>query len=461
MLTFSDLRFIFRIFPILVLIYYITPTKLRAWVLLIGSIALYAVGEPYFVLLLLGLTVLNYLLGKGVHALRGGGRKFLLALALLLDIGALATFKVLGTYVDSAFLPVGISFYCFKMISYQADLYRGKMVTRPSFRDTALYFCFFAQILQGPVTRFDFITHNHLWRERHYAVSEKEHRKKVLEDVDDGLRYFILGLSMKILLADHLAMLWNQLKTIGFETISTPLAWLGAYGYSLELYFDFWGYSLMAAGLGVMLGFPFVKNFDQPYGACGVADFYRRWHITLGMFLRDYVYFPLGGSRCGKIRTIFNLLVVWIITGIWHGLTPNFLIWGLTLFFLIVMEKFLWNRWKFTRLVMGHFHVLVLIPLTWVVFAIPDLTELGFYMMRLFPFWGHGISVNPLDFSRYGVGFFGFFITGLILLIPGVYRLMVNNRKKPVMSVILFTLFWLCVYSLCTSAGNPFMYLKF
>ena len=457
MLNFSDMNFIFRIFPVMMLLYYIAPSKARPWVLLVVSLVLYGLGEPVFICLLAGLTLLNFLLGKGTRK----GKKLILACGVLLDVTALMGFKILGTYVDQSLLPVGLSFYCFKMISYQADLYKGKIAVKPSFRDTALYFCLFAQILQGPVTRFDFISHNHLWRERHYAVSEKDHRKKVLEDVDEGLRFFILGLSMKVLLADHLAMLWNQLKTIGFETISTPLAWLGAYGYSLQLYFDFWGYSLMAAGLGVMLGFPFVRNFDQPYGSCGVAEFYRRWHITLGMFLRDYIYFPLGGSRKGAFRTVLNLFIVWCITGVWHGLTVNYLIWSTTLFLLILTEKFLWNRWKGTRFLMGHFHVLVLVPLTWVMFAIPDPMELLIYFTRLFPFFGQGISVNPLDFTRYGLGFFGFFIAGLLFLIPGVYRACVKYRKHPVFSLILFVLFWICVYSLSNAQGNPFMYLKF
>lgn len=268
---------------------------------------------------------------------------------------------------------------------------------------------------------------------------------------------------MKVLLADHLAMLWKDIGTIGYESISTPLAWLGAVTYSLQLYFDFWGYSLMAAGIGVMLGFPFVTNFDQPYSSKGVAEFYRRWHVTLGSWFRDYIYFPMGGSRHGSLRTIFNLLIVWVITGFWHGVTLNFILWGVLLFVIIICERF----FVFKSLpevlgkIIGKINVLVLIPLTWVVFAIPDCSMLKAYFMRLFPLFGEGISVNRGDFAKNLEIYWIVLLPGLLLLIPGVYRFFEKNRKNPVFTLILLGVFWFCIYSLSNAAGNPFMYFRF
>ncbi|MBE5999263.1 MAG: MBOAT family protein, partial [Sarcina sp.] len=261
--------------------------------------------------------------------------------------------------------------------------------------------------------------------------------------------------------ADRLGILWNEIIKIGFESISTPLAWLGAAGYSLELYYDFWGYSLMAAGLGLMLGFKFVQNFAHPYAACGIADFYRRWHATLGSWFRDYVYIPLGGSRGGALTTVRNLLVVWLLTGFWHGGTLNFLIWGVVLGLLIIWEKFVVADLMDRVPLLGHLHVIVLIPLTWVVFAITDLKELAVYFSRLFPFFGTGVAVNKGDFAKYLGIYWPFFAAAVLLCIPFVYKSIVWKRKNPLVLALLFLLFWVSVYFSSISAGNPFMYFSF
>ena len=198
---------------------------------------------------------------------------------------------------------------------------------------TAVYSTMFPQIVSGPIMRFN--EGSFLLEERNYSW----------EKVEEGLQYFILGLGTKVLLADRLAILWKDIHVIGYESISTPLAWLGAVSYSMELYFDFWGYSLMASGLCVMLGFPFIMNFDHPYASKSISEFWRRWHMTLGSFFRDYVYIPLGGSREGTDKTIRNLLAVWLLTGFWHGGSLNFILWGLLLFALIVIEKQWIGKW--------------------------------------------------------------------------------------------------------------------
>ncbi len=472
MINFSDLIFIFRFLPVFLIAFYITPAKFRTWTLLLGSLMFYVVGDLKMFPVLLGAVIINYLFGM---ALRGSGKKLLLGFVLFLDAAMLAEFKILGQFVDQSLMPIGISFFTFKMISYQVDNFRGEFEKEPGFVEVAAYFCMFPQVVSGPIMRFSDYRENKLLLKREvdeevdfFDLDEEEAKKKtdesgILEKIEDGLRFFTVGLGMKVLLADHLAMLWKDIGTIGYESISTPLAWLGAATYSLQLYFDFWGYSLMAAGIGVMLGFPFVINFDHPYASKSVAEFYRRWHVSLGNWFRDYIYFPMGGSRHGNLRTIINLLVVWIITGFWHGVTFNFVLWGVILFAIIVAERF----FVFKKLpsylgsLIGRINVLVLITLTWVVFAIPDRVMLEDYFLRLFPIYGQGISVNQGDFIKNLEIYAVVLIPGLLLLIPGIFRFFEKNRKRPVFTVLLLVLFWACIFSLSNAAGNPFMYFRF
>lgn len=514
MINFSDLTFIFRFLPVFIVAFYLTPYEFRTLTLLLGSLVFYGVGDIKMFPVLLGAVIINYLFSR---ALKGGGSKALLGFAIVLDALMLVEFKLLGQFVDSSFMPIGVSFFTFKMISFQIDNYRGKVDEKAGFLDIAAYFVMFPQIVSGPIMRFEDYVKNpfmKLWNRENVETdsesaseTETDQEKEIevletvkndsdsdseiinldtdegmekLEDtgknesaaevektgklhaIEDGLRFFIIGLAFKVLLADHLSMLWRDIGTIGYESISTALAWLGAYTYSMELYFDFWGYSLMAAGIGVMLGFPFIVNFDQPYGSRNVSEFYRRWHATLGSWFRDYIYFPMGGSRKGNLRTVLNLLTVWLITGFWHGVTLNFILWGMIIFVIILCERFILAKLpKFLGGLIGRINVLVLIPLTWVVFALPDNGMLSTYFMRLFPFFGVGVSINQGDFIK-NVGIYGIVLgTGLILMIPAVYGFFVKHRKNPVFTVGLLLLFWACVYSLSNAAGNPFMYFKF
>ena len=322
MVNFSGLEFIFRFLPVFLIIYWIIPSRYRDALLFAGSLVFYAFGAKLFVILLFLLVLVNYVLGEMVWVMPGRRRKVqqrqMLVTIVTVDVIVLIVFKILALKVKASLLPLGLSFYIFKMISYQADLYLGRMRRRPSFMQAAAYFTMFPQIAQGPIMRF-----SQGWIEKPTNVRRQTvyiERSVSLAKVEDGICFFAMGLGMKILIADRLGILWNEIIKIGFESISTPLAWLGAVGYSLELYFDFWGYSLMAAGIGLMLGFRFVQNFIHPYAACGIADFYRRWHATLGSWFRDYVYIPLGGSRCGTFAVIRNLMIVWLLTGFWQFL---------------------------------------------------------------------------------------------------------------------------------------------
>lgn len=458
MVSFSSMEFLFRFLPIFLVIYFIVPAKYREIVLLMGSLIFYAVGEPIFILVLIAATVINYYLGMQVWKLSEGftiqnwqakKRRRIASWAIGIDVAVLAVFKGLAVFVDSALLPLGISFYIFKMVSFQADLLRGEVWTRPKFRQVALYFTLFPQVTSGPIMRYN---------EGEFAAEKRGNPGQF----EDGLKYFIIGLGMKVLLADRLAILWNDLQMIGFQSISTPLAWLGAAGYSMQLYFDFWGYSLMASGLLVMLGYRFIENFNHPYASKSIGEFYRRWHVTLGRWFRDYVYIPMGGSRCSKKRIVLNLAVVWLLTGIWHGNGINYIIWGAALGLLIILEKLLYGKYLQKLPVIGNIYVLVLIPITWIVFAITDLKNLGIYLGRLFPFiGGSGVAVNQQDIIRYAGNYGIYFIAGIILCIPAVFRFYEKHKKNPVIQLLLVAVFWLSVYFLSSSAGNPFMYLNF
>ena len=463
MINFSGLEFIFRFLPVFMIIYWIIPSTYRDAFLFVGSLVFYASGAKWFTLLLLGLVFVNYLFGALVWVMPGRRRKTqqrqMLIAIVVIDAVVLIVFKVLALKVKSTLLPLGLSFYIFKMISYQADLYLEKMHKRPSFMQAAAYFTMFPQIAQGPIMRF-----TQGWIEKPTNIRRRTvymERAVSLQKIEDGLSFFVIGLGMKVLIADRLGILWNEIVKIGFESISTPLAWLGAVGYSLELYFDFWGYSLMAGGIGLMLGFRFIQNFIHPYAACGIADFYRRWHATLGSWFRDYVYIPLGGSRCSSAAVIRNLMIVWLLTGFWHGGTLNFIIWGLALGLMIVWEKFVVKDLIRRVPLIGHLHVIILIPLTWVIFAITDLKELGMYFTRLFPFFGTGVAVNRGDFAKYIGIYWPFLAAGVLLCVPVFYNLLVWKRKNPLVIALLLVIFWVSVYFASISAGNPFMYFSF
>lgn len=447
------MEFLFRFLPVFLIVYYIVPAKWRDAVMLLGSIAFYAMGDPIFVVLLLGMTILNYLCGCIIYFDTRSGRndrerRIILIFSVVIDALVLTLFKVLAVAVNPSLLPIGLSFYIFKMISYQADLYRGNIKRNMTFIRTAAYFTMFPQVTQGPIMR--------------YSMGFSHFSRQVsLERFENGLVCVVMGLGMKTLLADRLAILWNEILKIGYDGMSTPLAWLGAYGYSFRLYYDFWGYSLIAAGIGVMLGYPFVENFIHPYAAKNIGDFYRRWHATLGSWFKDYIYIPLGGSRVGVWTTIRNLMVVWLVTGLWHGGTLNFVIWGLVLGAIIVFEKYVLSRNETVSAIVGRCNVLIVIPLTWVVFAISDLKMLGMYFARLFPFFGIGETVNPADFLRELGMFWPYLLFSVVLLFPRVYQLALRHRRNPIVLTLLTFVFWYSVYYIVNSSGNTFMYLNF
>lgn len=443
-MTFSDLKFIFIFLPTSLVLYYLAPKNLKNDVLLFGSILFYGFGSWWQTGLLAADIAANYLLSK---TFSGTGRHYR-RLCFWLTVGANAALLV--WFKSRNFMPVGISFYSFQMIAYQADVYRGTIPREQSLLRFGTFLFFFPKLQEGPITRYDELSGD-LRRSPCHA-----------ENLEAGFRIFVVGLACKVLLADKLAGLWKQLSVIGFDSVSTPMAWLGMVAYTLQLYFDFSGYSLIAIGIGKMFGFTLPQNFLFPYGSISVSEFYRRWHATLGRWFRDYVYIPLGGSRKGMVRTIGNLLLVWLLTGLWHGIRWNFVLWGLSLFVLIALEKLFLRKRLEKFPLLGHLYVLFVIPLTWMLFANTNLADLAVYFTRLFPFQAGGGRAYAGDWLEYGTAYAPYLIAGCVFLFPQCEKFLLDKKKhRAVTTAILSVLFWMSVYSIHNSINNPFMYLQF
>ena len=450
--------------PLFFLCYFLTPKPFRNIVLFLGSIIFYAVGEPVYVLLMLFSILVNFMLC--VHMARekrARQRKWLLGCILILDFGMLSLFK----YYDFAAqnvnlllhreavpmlnltLPLGISFYTFQIASYAADIYRRKMKHTGTLLEFATYVSMFPQLIAGPIVQYQEVS------------SELESRKTTLYSIEKGLEIFCFGLGAKVLLANKIWIFWNQIQGIGYANLSTPAAWMGAVAYSFHIYFDFWGYSLMAIGLGHMLGFHLPRNFESPYMVKSVTEFWRKWHMTLGRFFREYVYIPLGGNRKGNLRMLINMLIVWSLTGLWHGASWNFVLWGLGFFVLLSLEKFIYGKFLENSRIIGHIYIWILIPVTWVVFAIPDLEQLAVYLQQLAGIHRQPVLVSTDQLMRY-VREYGrlfaacaFFSTGL------PKRIYYGIRGGIVVVALALAVFWMSVYELANGINNPFLYFRF
>ncbi len=472
-MVFSSLDFIFRFLPIFLIFYYITPNQYKNIVLLIGSICFYALGEPVYVLLILFSVLINFVIGKRIDhcGSRVKGRKIWLSLALLYNFGMLAAFKYTGFFIENSnrciqflglqnehkipviniVLPLGISFYTFQIVSYIIDVYKEKTKAEASIVCLGTYVCMFPQLLAGPIVTYVSIRDQLI--NRTYSMRKMEY----------GLHLFIIGLASKVLIANRIEGLWRDIQTIGYESISTPLAWMGAFAYSLQILFDFQGYSLMAIGLGKMLGFALPKNFNYPYTSKSMTEFWQRWHMTLGQWFKEYVYIPLGGNRSGALRTFFNLLIVWSLTGFWHGANWNFIIWGISIFLIMVIEKAGLKKWLDRFPFFGRLYMFLLVPITWVIFAITSMADLRVYFSRMFPFWGlfEGACVNPQDYLKYMMQYGIFFVIGGLCSTRILGRWYRRHRSGFLAILGLFILFWLSIYYLSNASNNPFLYFRF
>lgn len=461
-MSFSDLTFLFYFLPLFFAVYYIVPFRFKNAVLVLGSAAFYFLGAGARDCLLLGASIVfHYALARGMEGRTVHVRKALLVFGLCIDLFGLVYFKYaafilenLGKLTGTAFslvqlaLPLGVSFYLFQSVGYLIDVFRGRQAEK-NFIDFTAFVLAFPQLTMGPILRYD------EWRG---ALKE---RTIAREDIFLGFECFTIGLCFKVLLADQLAPLWASLERIGYGYLSAPLAWLGAVSYSLQLYFDFSGYSLMAMGLGQMLGLRVPRNFDLPYTTRSVSEFYRRWHITLGTWFRDYLYIPLGGSRRGKARTVLALTVVWVFTGLWHGASWNFVLWGVMLLAFILLEKFCIGSFLKEHKFLSHLYLLFVIPQTWVVFRITKLSDVGAYFSRLFPFFGTHSAVSAQDALKLLASYWWLLLLAIFFCLPQPRRFYEKHRGSLLLDLPLFLLFWVCVYFIATSSGNAFLYSRF
>ena len=446
------MEFLLYFLPLFMLLYGITPRAYKNVTLFVGSLVFYAYGEPIYILFLLLSILVNYFVGlhiaerKKEKRSRHKRRKILLAAAIIGNIGVLMVFKA-GLW--NLGLPLGISFYTFQILSYLIDVYQGDIHYERSFLKFADYVAMFPKVVSGPLVRYGEIE------------GDLEVRRFTAKGVQDGIKYFIVGLAFKILLADRIGLLWHEVQVTGFESISLPLSWIAAIAYSFHIYFDFCGYSLMATGLGRMLGFELPENFRTPYMAKSVRDFYRRWHITLGRWFCRYVYIPLGGSRRGELRTAFNLLVIWLMTSLWHGGTLNYFLWGMLLCFLIVIERQLGKVPALKQLkILPHLYLWFVIPITWMCFAITDIYQLGVYLGRMFGVVG-GIHVNGSDWRKALDNYGLLMALCAVCCTPVVKKVFDKVKDKLPGYVFLAVLFWVCVWRILLEGNNPFMYFRF
>lgn len=464
-MVFSSLNFILLFMPPFFAVYYLARDRAGNAVLLLGSLIFYligTIGAPLHFVILIVSIVLDFYLALAMERWQRI-KKPLFVCGICFHLICLGIFKYAGfvlaelgrlvpelSLTAELVLPIGISFYTFQSISYLADVYRGKVKPEESLRDYAVYISMFEQLIAGPIVTYG-------------QVRDALHKRELRRDaVIRGFGVFVFGLGLKVLLANPLGKLWAQTQAIGFESISTPLAWMAIFAYSFELYFDFFGYSLMALGLGEMLGFELPKNFDHPYTSISMTQFWRRWHMTLGSWFREYVYIPLGGNRKGKLRTVLNLLVVWLLTGIWHGAGYNFLLWGFVLFLLIVIEKLCIGDFLSAHPIVGHAYMLLAIPLTWAVFAVTDIEQLKILFARLFPFFGQGPwSVFRYDYLKYLGQYWAFFAAAAVLSFRQPYRLLERLRKPCVIWAVLLVILLASLYCMYRGFDDPFLYLRF
>ena len=476
-MLFTSLEFLLLFFPIVFGVNFLLPRKLKNYWLLLASLCFYAWGEPMFVLIMIGSIIGNYLLALWLNALRDkpAGKKAVLVLDLVLNLGLLFVFKYLNFLTanlhawfpatESLFpvtkiaLPIGISFFTFQALSYVIDVYRGDVPAQKNIGYLGLYISLFPQLIAGPIVRYSTV------------MDQITERKVTLQSFSEGMMRFMIGFNKKVLLANVLAEVAD--KAFARTSASAGLAWLGALCYALQILFDFSGYSDMAIGLGRMLGFRFLENFDYPYCSGSISEFWRRWHISLGTWFRDYVYFPLGGSRVGKGKLVRNLLIVWLLTGIWHGANWTFILWGLLYGFVIMIEKLTGlskklKDWHAAPRVLYRVLTLLLILLGWVLFRADDLPAAGRYYLAMLGQTGNAVIGN--DFIFYSREYIVYLIAALVACTPlvRIVRKAIAARKPNLAAtadvvgwVVQAMLFVVSITMLVMNAHNPFIYFNF
>ncbi len=467
-MLFSSLLFIFLFLPLLLLIYFAIPKKhifAKNITLLLFSLIFYSWGEPVYVFLMIYSAFFNYFMANLIGQARAKGlsgkRDFIFTVAVNLMI--LSFFKYFGFLMDNInnlfgsnigytalALPIGISFYTFQALSYVIDIYRGKVKPQKSFLNFALYLALFPQLIAGPIVNYKDIE------------TQLSQRETSLQQFGYGCQKFLYGLSKKVILANNLGALHQSVISLTGDEASVFSLWIGIIAYTLQLYFDFSGYSDMAIGLGRMFGFKFLENFNYPYLSKSVTEFWRRWHISLSSWFREYLYIPLGGNRVTVTRHIINLLIVWSLTGLWHGASWNFIIWGLYYGVILVLEKYVYGKYlENIKDVMKHIYTLLIVIIGWVFFSSSDLGAAAAYLKNMF-------ALGSLDFFNIKTAYL--LKTNVILLVIGwlvALRKPLESYEKlsmkyPVLGVIFtFGIFIISISYLVFNSYNPFLYFRF
>lgn len=466
-MVFSSTIFVFLFLPLVLLCYFLAPKKLKNYILLFFSLVFYIFGGPKFLLVLLFVVLIDYI--GAILINKTNKKKLFLILTLILNISTLVYFKYTGFFLENVnnifglnitipdiVLPIGISFYTFQAMSYVIDVYRNKVSLQKNYLTLLLYVSLFPQLVAGPIVRYETIE------------QELKVRKTTFEDVEYGIRRFILGLAKKVIIANQMGALADTI--FSSSDISTPVAWLGAIAYMFQIYFDFSAYSDMAIGLGRIFGFKFLENFNFPYISKSITEFWRRWHISLSTWFRDYVYIPLGGNRKGIKRQIINLFIVWLLTGFWHGAEWNFVIWGLYYFIFLMLEKFVFNKvLAKTPNVIRHIYTLFIVLIGWVIFRCESLDSIKTMFTSMFTLKITEFSLNELliYLETYAI----YFILAIIFSMPVYYKIVdkINSLKEGKLKLALnilhygslIVIFIITIMFLAYSSYNPFIYFRF
>lgn len=467
-MLFSSISFLYYFLPIVLGLYYIVPNKLKNSVLLVSSMFFYFYGEPVYIILMVVSITSGYLHGLLIHRTRNTKyAKYAMISSVVVSIGLLLYFKYIDFLIiniNSIFkrdislvrqvLPIGISFYTFQILSYTIDVYRGDAEVQENLLNFATYVSLFPQLIAGPIVR--------------YTTVEKElsSRSHSIEDTAYGIHRFVIGLSKKVLLANTLGQLGKIFSNSTEKSVL--LYWMFALAYSLQIYFDFSGYSDMAIGLGRMFGFKFLENFDYPYISKSITQFWRRWHMSLGTWFRDYVYIPMGGNRVSRLKWVRNIVIVWFLTGFWHGAEWNFVIWGLYFAFFLILEKWFLNK-VLDRLpsIVSHCYVIIVILISFVVFYCTSITDILGYLSGMF-----ALKNEPLWNSEtlyYLKSYMTVFLVGIVAATPTtsllIKRLSQNKKLGNVINIIhpVVIVFMMLVITgyLIDGSFNPFLYFRF
>lgn len=471
-MVFSSTVFLFRFLPIFVILYFAAPGRMKNIILLLGSLFFYAWGEPIYVCLMLFSTVSDYIHGRILGVCKKKGLRIgVLVSSLVINLGVLCFFKYADFWIQTVNavsgadfkllelpLPIGISFYTFQTMSYIIDCYRGQVKVQKNFLDFAVFVTMFPQLIAGPIVK--------------YADVEKDlaHRTQDILQISYGVKRFIMGLAKKVLLANNLGLLWTGISALNPGEINVMTAWLGIIAFAFQIYFDFSGYSDMAIGLGACLGFRFPENFNYPYISVSITDFWRRWHMTLGSWFREYVYIPLGGNRKGLGRLLLSILIVWLLTGIWHGAGWNFLLWGLWFALWLMIEKlgFLKLLNKLPKAV-ARTYTLFLVCISWVFFAVENVNEAFLYLKAMFGLNGAGLYDDRALFI--GLEYLVLFGIAIVSATP-LFAKIAGKMEKSVTGYGMATYrFWeklipavlliLSIAYIVDATYNPFLYFRF